>query len=126
MPPRPPRPGLLLAAVDAAMVAAGAGGLYLFARTGPGRVVARLFAPGFGIAEDPATGSAAGPLGAYLAEHAGHTGELLIAQGDQVGRPSLLRVDVDDEVWVSGRVHVVGEGAFELAEDDPGTDSRAN
>ena len=46
--------------------------LYLFAVRGPGDVVARMFDRSRSIGEDPATGSAAGPLGAYLAEHGQH------------------------------------------------------
>jgi trans-2,3-dihydro-3-hydroxyanthranilate isomerase len=58
---------------------------------------ARMFAPGAGVPEDPATGSAAGPLGAYLAVH----GVLLktqtafvLEQGIEMGRPSRLWVEV--------------------------------
>jgi trans-2,3-dihydro-3-hydroxyanthranilate isomerase len=96
-------------------------GLYLFAATGGG-VTARMFDAGHGIGEDPATGSAAGPLGAYLAEHhlAGMPGSILVRQGERVGRPSELLVEVRGErgggwrVRVGGGVHVVGSGAFRL------------
>lgn len=95
--------------------------LYLFA-LGPGiDVTARFFGPTIGILEDPATGSAAGPLGAYLAEHglAGMPGSILIHQGAQVGRPSELHVDVaadgdSGRVRVGGGVHLIGEGTFRL------------
>jgi trans-2,3-dihydro-3-hydroxyanthranilate isomerase len=95
--------------------------LYLFA-LGPGEdVTARFFGPTAGILEDPATGSAAGPLGAYLAEHrlAGMPGAVCIRQGEQVGRPSELHVDVrpDNGSWrirVGGGVHQIGEGTFHL------------
>lgn len=53
---------------------------------------ARFFNPTVGIAEDPATGSAAGPLAAHLA--AGRTGDFTILQGKQMGRPSSLQVTV--------------------------------
>lgn len=96
--------------------------MYLFALTDEG-VIARMFDWELGVGEDPATGSAAGPLGAYLAEHglAGMPGEVLIRQGLQVNRPSELHVSVDREgtAWrptVSGGVHVVGRGEFELDE----------
>lgn len=97
--------------------------MYLFALTDEG-VTARMFDPESGIGEDPATGSAAGPLAAYLAEHglAGMPGsEVLIRQGEQVGRPSELQIAVarEGERWrpsVSGGVHVVGRGGFELDE----------
>jgi trans-2,3-dihydro-3-hydroxyanthranilate isomerase len=95
-------------------------GLYLYAVTDEG-ITARMFDATFGIGEDPATGSAAGPLGAYLAEHglAGMPGSILVRQGERVGRPSELHVEVADEdgrwrVRVGGGVHVVGQGAFRL------------
>jgi trans-2,3-dihydro-3-hydroxyanthranilate isomerase len=98
----------------------GADELYLFAE-GEDGLTARYFGPEPGIVEDPATGSAAGPLGAYLAERglAGMPGAVTIRQGEQVGRPSELHVEVvrHGEAWrvrVGGGVHVVGEGAFRL------------
>ena len=98
---------------------AGAECLYLFAVRGPGDVMARMFDPVFGIGEDPATGSAAGPLAAFLAEHgrAGLPGSAVIAQGELVGRPSFLRVEVigQDGRWrvrVGGGVRPVGDGSF--------------
>jgi trans-2,3-dihydro-3-hydroxyanthranilate isomerase len=106
--------------VAEACARAGADELYLFAE-GEGGLTARFFGPEPGIVEDPATGSAAGPLGAYLAEHglAGMPGAVTIRQGEQVGRPSELHVEVvrDGETWrvrVGGGVHVVGEGVFRL------------
>ena len=100
--------------------ASGGESMYLFALTEEG-VTARMFDWELGVGEDPATGSAAGPLGAYLAEHglAGMPGRVLIRQGDQVDRPSELHVEVLREgdawrPWVSGGVHVVGRGEFEL------------
>ncbi len=98
---------------------AGADGLYLFAHDGKGSALARFFGPSVGVDEDPATGSAAGPLGAYLFAHTGRTGELVIRQGEQLGRPSLLRVEASGDrfapsVIVSGHVRVVGHGAFEV------------
>jgi PhzF family phenazine biosynthesis protein len=94
--------------------------LYLFTVRGDADVRARMFDKGAQIGEDPATGSAAGPLGVYLVEHrlAGMPGEAVIAQGEQVSRPSFLRVRVErDSTWridVGGGVRWVGEGAFEL------------
>jgi trans-2,3-dihydro-3-hydroxyanthranilate isomerase len=99
----------------------GAESFYPFAISDAG-VWARMFDPGEGIGEDPATGSAAGPLGAYLAARglAGMPGTMLVHQGEQVGRPSRLEVQVRQEgggwlVHVGGGVRIVGEGAFELA-----------
>jgi trans-2,3-dihydro-3-hydroxyanthranilate isomerase len=101
--------------------AADAESLYLFAVRGDGDVIARMFDRGPGIGEDPATGSAAGPLGAYLAVHglAGMPGTMTIAQGELVRRPSLLSVTVasQEDAWtvdVAGAVRLVGDGAFEL------------
>ena len=99
---------------------AGAECLYLFAIT-PSGVTARMFDPGAGIGEDPATGSAAGPLGAYLARRgvAGMPGRVTVAQGEQVGRPSFLHVEASPEedsyaVHVGGGVRIVGDGRFRL------------
>src|SRR5262249_13132040 len=66
--------------------------LYLFTVRGGGDVMARMFDRSIQIGEDPATGSAAGPLGVYLAEHglAGMPGHVTISQGGMVGRPSIL------------------------------------
>jgi trans-2,3-dihydro-3-hydroxyanthranilate isomerase len=93
--------------------------LYLFAITGEG-VTARMFDAEMGIGEDPATGGAAGPLGAYLAEHglASMPGSVVIRQGEEVGRPSELHVEAarEGDAWrvrVGGGVHVVGRGEFD-------------
>jgi trans-2,3-dihydro-3-hydroxyanthranilate isomerase len=98
---------------------AGAECLYLFAIRGDGDVMARMFDPFFGIGEDPATGSAAGPLGAFLSRHAlaGLPGRAVVAQGELVGRPSFLHLNVraegdSFEVKVGGGVRPVGEGVF--------------
>lgn len=95
--------------------------LYLFAVRGNGDVMARMFDRWPAIGEDPATGSAAGPLAAYLAAHrlAGLPGRATIAQGEMVGRPSFLQVDVASagggwSVKVGGGVQVVGEGHFRI------------
>jgi trans-2,3-dihydro-3-hydroxyanthranilate isomerase len=106
--------------VGEAVAASGGQDLYLFAPTAEG-VTARMFDSEFGIGEDPATGSAAGPLGVYLAEYGDldTTRPLSIRQGEQVGRPSELHVEArrEDGAWrarVGGGVHIVGRGAFEL------------
>ena len=95
--------------------------LYLFAVRGDGDVMARMFDRGITIGEDPATGSGAGPLGAYLSEHAlaGMPGKVTVAQGEMVRRPSFLHVEVEAaaDSWaisVAGGVRIVGEGAFEV------------
>ncbi|MFW9786091.1 MAG: PhzF family phenazine biosynthesis protein [Candidatus Thorarchaeota archaeon] len=86
-------------------------------------VHARMFGPDVGVVEDPATGSAAGPCGAYLEKYeilSNHKiGELIyIEQGYEMERPSRLVVRVPDdsfsEVQVSGKVRLVAEGTFYL------------
>lgn len=81
----------------------------------------RMFAPGYGVVEDPATGSAAGPLACHLVRHGlirpGE--EIEIRQGSEVGRPSLLRARADgteeaiEGVRVGGVVEIVGGGSME-------------
>ena len=100
--------------------ASGGDSMYLFAVDEDG-VTARMFDWDLGVGEDPATGSAAGPLGAYLAEHAvaDMPGRVTIRQGEQVGRPSELHVEVSEGPgpWrpvVSGGVHLVGRGEFDI------------
>ncbi|MGZ5297198.1 MAG: PhzF family phenazine biosynthesis protein, partial [Actinomycetota bacterium] len=99
--------------------AAGAESLYLFVVRGEGDVMARMFDRGADIGEDAATGSAVGPLGAYLTRHrlAGMPGRTVVAQGEMVGRPSFLHVDVEPQggsfsVRVGGGVRIVGDGSF--------------
>jgi trans-2,3-dihydro-3-hydroxyanthranilate isomerase len=98
--------------------------LYLFAVRGDGDVMARMFDATLGVGEDPATGGAVGPLGVYLASHAlaGMPGDAVVAQGELVGRPSFLHLDVREEpggwsVRVGGGVRLVGEGRFRLVDD---------
>jgi len=111
-----PRPELL----GPLLAESGTDTYYLFAVTGAGTVKARMFGADVGILEDPATGSAAGPLGAYLVEQGVvPPGLITVSQGAEIGRPSTLLVDVDavPEGWsvhVGGGVAKIGEGAFEL------------
>jgi len=77
-------------------------------------VRARSFTRTVEMGEDPATGSAAGPLGAYLHQRLG-TGRLLIRQGEEMGRPSLLEVEMTDgRPRVSGGVIPVIDGEVSL------------
>ena len=70
---------------------------------------ARFFNPTVGIAEDPATGSAAGPLAAFLA--AGRTGTFTVVQGMRMGRPSSLQVRVrEDGTTLNGRCALSATG----------------
>ncbi|MDQ3804661.1 MAG: PhzF family phenazine biosynthesis protein [Acidobacteriota bacterium] len=87
-------------------------------------VHSRMFAPGLGITEDPATGGASGPLGSYLVRHgvvpAGRTAEIVSEQGLEMGRPSFVRISIDRDgeeitgVRVGGQCHYMGEGLLEV------------
>lgn len=82
----------------------------------------RMFAPAMGIAEDPATGAASGPLGAYLVEHEviqnnkeeGYT--IRSEQGIEMGRPSFIDITITkkkhkyEEVKIGGTAIVIGQG----------------
>jgi trans-2,3-dihydro-3-hydroxyanthranilate isomerase len=77
---------------------------------------ARFFNPTVGIAEDPATGSAAGPLAAHMVTHGlAEFGPVRIEQGTALGRTSLIDVEVSaDSVSISGRGVVVAKGEFSI------------
>jgi trans-2,3-dihydro-3-hydroxyanthranilate isomerase len=85
-------------------------------------VYSRMFAPGFGIGEDPATGGASGPLGCYLVRHrvvtADRAGAMLCLQGVKMGRPSHIHVAIGLEgseissVRVGGEAVLAGEGTL--------------
>lgn len=82
----------------------------------------RMFAPALGIPEDPATGIASGPLGAYLIEHSviplsKHERYLIRSeQGLHIGRPSFIDISISkkgglfEEVKVGGTSVKIGEG----------------
>ena len=82
----------------------------------------RMFAPGGGVAEDPATGSAAGPLAFHVARHGRSEfgQEIEISQGAEVGRPSTLYARVEgtpdraERVEVGGSAVIVARGEFRL------------
>ena len=79
---------------------------------------ARAFFPGIGISEDPATGTAAGPLGAYLASRKLISEGVwaVIQQGVEIRRPSRIEVRVQGEqVEVAGRSVIVAEGTLYLS-----------
>jgi trans-2,3-dihydro-3-hydroxyanthranilate isomerase len=86
------------------------------------RIRARVFAPFHGVPEDPATGSAAGCFGAYLAKHGVIKVEPItiveIEQGMEIHRPSLIQVELAiregtiEKVWVAGSVVRVLEGVI--------------
>jgi trans-2,3-dihydro-3-hydroxyanthranilate isomerase len=78
------------------------------------RARARMFSSGAPGGEDPATGSAAGPLCAYLAQRAGCE-RLLISQGEEMGRPSVLETEIEGgRPRVGGGVIPLIEGAVAL------------
>jgi trans-2,3-dihydro-3-hydroxyanthranilate isomerase len=81
-----------------------------------GGVYARMFAPEHGIVEDPATGSATGPLAVYLRKHGLVTGDEFVSeQGVKMGRRSLLYVRVEGErIEVGGYVTAVAEAVLTL------------
>jgi trans-2,3-dihydro-3-hydroxyanthranilate isomerase len=96
-------------------------GFNCFAGSGA-RWKTRMFAPGGGVPEDPATGSAAGPLAVHLARHAriGFGEEIEISQGAEIGRPSTLYARADgsaeqlEAVEVGGSAVIVARGEFRL------------
>jgi len=91
-----------------------------------GAVRCRLFAPGLGVPEDPATGSAAGALGSYLVWHnivRPHDGvsRIRVSQGTEIGRPSTIDVEIAvgnggeiTEVRVGGMARTVIRGQVQL------------
>jgi trans-2,3-dihydro-3-hydroxyanthranilate isomerase len=123
------RPGPALGALSGVE---GHVGIFLFVpQAGDGGLPgarARMFAPGVGVSEDPATGSAAGPFGVYLLRQGGlkpdAQGEarLRVEQGVEMGRPSRIEVAVVGDVQavrdvrVGGEAIVVAEGVLLLPE----------
>jgi trans-2,3-dihydro-3-hydroxyanthranilate isomerase len=103
------------------------GNVYVFAmsaeRSGS-QAHGRMFAEGLGVSEDPATGSAQGPLGAYLVAHelvqAAPMTRIRVEQGFEIGRPSILDIEVDragpavTAVRVGGRCVFIGGGWLEI------------
>jgi trans-2,3-dihydro-3-hydroxyanthranilate isomerase len=89
-----------------------------------GRVYSRMFAPQAGVPEDPATGSASGPLGAYLVRHGlvkqGEHVQIVSEQGTKMGRQSFLHIRLratttgPTDIEVGGSVAPVLEGTLHL------------
>jgi trans-2,3-dihydro-3-hydroxyanthranilate isomerase len=102
-------------------ISGGLVGVDCFAGSG-GHWKTRMFAPGAGVVEDPATGSAAGPLAVHLARHGriGFGEEIEISQGAEIGRPSTLYARADgsadelERVEVGGNAVIVARGEFRL------------
>ncbi len=87
-------------------------------------VHSRMFAPGMGIWEDPATGGASGPLGCYLVRYGvvdcDGWADIMSEQGIEMGRPSFIRIRIAREgeeitdVRVGGECRFMGEGYLEV------------
>jgi trans-2,3-dihydro-3-hydroxyanthranilate isomerase len=88
-------------------------------------VHSRMFGPGVGIMEDPATGAASGPLGCYLVRHGlvaegKTTAKIISEQGIELGRPSFIHIEIDRTagqiggVRVGGQSYYIGEGYLEV------------
>ena len=105
------------------LLGAGAQGCYVFSPTPGLRTAAttRFFNPVAGIPEDPATGSAAGPLACYLRYYGlADDGSVRFAQGAETGRPSEIEIELhDDQVLLRGRAVVVAEGRLCLPPRSP-------
>ena len=105
-----------------ALARLGVYGINCFAGSGE-RYKTRVFCPALGVPEDPATGSAAGPLAVHLARHGrvAYGTEIEIMQGVEIGRRSVLRARVDGEpdaierVIVGGSAVIVARGEYRLA-----------
>jgi trans-2,3-dihydro-3-hydroxyanthranilate isomerase len=100
-------------------------GVFIFAPDGPTSVYSRMFAGDtIGVAEDAATGSASGPLGAYIAENnilsVPNPFEITSLQGNNMGRPSHIRIRLDlrdgraSNIQVGGGVVPVLHGELTL------------
>jgi trans-2,3-dihydro-3-hydroxyanthranilate isomerase len=88
-------------------------------------VRARMFAPNMGIVEDPATGSAAAAFAGYLAMRDASSNQTLtwvIEQGFEMGRPSILKIEADQQdgqiiaVRVGGSSVLVSQGTMNIPE----------
>jgi trans-2,3-dihydro-3-hydroxyanthranilate isomerase len=105
-------------AFDILRSADGQGMAYLFAPTGPNRMLSRFFFPqGNSVIEDPATGSACANLGGWwLAMKRDLPCKLIIYQGEQVERPSTLHLDVgtSGQIHVGGDVVELGQGEIQI------------
>jgi trans-2,3-dihydro-3-hydroxyanthranilate isomerase len=87
-------------------------------------VFSRMFAPIIGVSEDPASGAASGPLGAYLVRHGAvrpdQASHMISLQGVKMGRPSRIHISIGardgriTHVRVGGQAVLVGEGSLRL------------
>ena len=116
----------VVAVVDPRLVGAAAGDVQKLAEVAVGAHVggedAPLFAPGAGVPEDPATGSAAGCIGSYVVKNRAvpraSLTRIIVEQGIEMGRPARLYVEVHSDgdricsVLVGGSAVIVGEGSL--------------
>jgi trans-2,3-dihydro-3-hydroxyanthranilate isomerase len=105
--------------LGAALTAAEAEGCYLFSLDAVdprSAAYARFFNPAMGIAEDPATGTAAGPLASHLVDHGVvEAGRVWIEQGHALGRPSRIEISVEGErVTIAGAAVIAAEGTLRI------------
>lgn len=96
--------------------------VFVFSQTSEG-VYSRMFAPEYGVPEDPATGSSTGPLAAFMIKHGLLTGRsntrFISEQGTKMGRRSLLHVRFagnkqGEGIYVGGHVTAIAEGRMRL------------
>ena len=96
--------------------------IFVFSQTSEG-AYSRMFAPEYGVPEDPATGSSTGPLAAFMIKHGLLTGasntRFISEQGTKMGRRSLLHVRIAGnkqakEIYVGGHVTAIAEGRMRL------------
>jgi PhzF family phenazine biosynthesis protein len=98
----------------------GCNGFFVFSFDSPGAGIlasGRMFAPAIGIAEDPVTGNANGPLGAYVIRHKlieVHDGTIRFnaMQGEAIGRPGVVEVQVDVHNGVPTKTRVGGRAVI--------------
>lgn len=96
--------------------------VFVFSQTSEG-VYSRMFAPEYGVPEDPATGSSTGPLAAFMIKHgllsAASNTRFISEQGTKMGRRSLLHVKIvgnkqGEGIYVGGHVTAIAEGRMRL------------
>lgn len=79
-------------------------------------VHSRMFAPAFGIPEDPATGAASGPLGAYLVHYGlvkpENADRIVSEQGIEMGRPSTIHIEIDLTGTTISGVRIGGQSVY--------------
>jgi trans-2,3-dihydro-3-hydroxyanthranilate isomerase len=96
----------------------GVGQAYVFASAGAKKILSRFFFPdGSAVREDPATGSACANLGAWFVAMGRRPPlQFEISQGEMIGRPSILQLEVntDNEVFVGGDVIEIGSGILSI------------